>query len=255
MLGKKQVVLIMALPIAIVFLISLVLHAPASLVMSRLAPMLMTNGVDPQQVVLGGTLRDGQMQMHRQGIPFYMAWQLQLGALWRLGYGSDLTLGGPVALKASWQKQPGKWAIQLKDVQTQSGDASWLLPELAMPAWRSRDMQFARSHQGEWLQASGELTSNGGLLRLNLQGQIQEMQIPASVLHWKVVNKNLVGELTQRADGGALAAVTLTADQRIQWQIRERLLRLKPGYLGKNDLDLVVLTVSEPLSSSDGNRK
>ena len=86
MLGKKQVVLIMALPIAIVFLISLVLHAPASLVMSRLAPMLMTNGVDPQQVVLGGTLRDGQMQMHRQGIPFYMAASarstLALG-LWR----------------------------------------------------------------------------------------------------------------------------------------------------------------------------
>lgn len=253
MLGKKQVVLIAALPIAIVFLISMLLHAPAQVLLSRLSPALTAGGIDPQQVLLGGTLRAGQIQAQRQGSPFYMAWQLKLAALWRLSYGADVILAGPVSLKASWQKQPGQWVVQLSDVQTQGGDASWLLPQLAMPAWRSREMQFARDTSGEWRQGRGELSSNGGLLRLNLQGQIQEMHIPAAVLRWKIVNKNLVGELTQRADGGALAAITLTADQRIQWQIRERLLRLKPGYLGKNDLDLVVLTVSEPLSPS-GNQ-
>jgi len=251
-LGKKQKWFMMAIPIVIVLLISLVLHAPASLVVSRLAPVMVANGVDAGSIALGGTLLDGQLQTRRQGAPLYIAWQLQLGSLWRFAYGADLILGGPVALKASWQKQPGQWSLQVTDVRTQAGDASWLLPQLVMPAWRSDSMQFARNTKGEWLNASGELVTQGGLLRLNLQGQVQEMQIPAATLRWRIVNQNLVGELSQRADGGALAAVTLTADQRIQWQIRERLLRLKPGYLGKNDLDLVVLTVSEPLSSQGG---
>ncbi len=252
MLGRKQKWFMMAMPIVIVLLVSLVLHAPASLVVSRLAPVMAANGADAGSVALGGTLLDGQLQTRRQGMPLYIAWQLQLSSLWRFAYGADLILGGPVALKANWQKQPGQWSLQVTDVLTQAGDASWLLPQLVMPAWRSDTMQFARNTKGEWLNASGELVTQGGLLRLNLQGQIQEMQIPAALLRWRIVNQNLVGELSQRADGGALAAVTLTADQRIQWQIRERLLRLKPGYLGKNDLDLVVLTVSEPLSSQGG---
>ena len=251
-LGRKQKWFMMAMPIVIVLLISLVLHAPASLVVSRLAPAMAANGADAGSVALGGTLLDGQLQTRRQGMPLYIAWQLQLSSLWRFAYGADLILGGPVALKANWQKQPSQWSLQVTDVRSQAGDASWLLPQLVMPAWRSDTMQFARNTKGEWLNASGELVTQGGLLRLNLQGQIQEMQIPAAVLRWRIVNQNLVGELSQRADGGALAAVTLTADQRIQWQIRERLLRLKPGYLGKNDLDLVVLTVSEPLSSQGG---
>jgi len=251
-LGRKQKWFMMAMPIVIVLLISLVLHAPASLVVSRLAPVMAANGADAGSVALGGTLLDGQLQTRRQGMPLYIAWQLQLSSLWRFAYGADLILGGPVALNANWQKQPGQWSLQVTDVRSQAGDASWLLPQLVMPAWRSDTMQFARNTKGEWLNASGELVTQGGLLRLNLQGQIQEMQIPAAVLRWRIVNQNLVGELSQRADGGALAAVTLTADQRIQWQIRERLLRLKPGYLGKNDLDLVVLTVSEPLSSQGG---
>ena len=251
-LGRKQKWFMMAMPIVIVLLISLVLHAPASLVVSRLTPVMAASGADAGSVALGGNLLDGQLQTRRQGIPLYIAWQLQLSSLWRFAYGADLILGGPVTLNANWQKQPSRWSLQITDVLTQAGDASWLLPQLAMPAWRSESMQFTRNTRGEWLNASGELVTQGGLLRLNLQGQIQEMQIPAAVLRWRILNQNLVGELSQSADGGALAAVTLTADQRIQWQIRERLLRLKPGYLGKNDLDLVVLTVSEPLSSQGG---
>jgi hypothetical protein len=248
-LGRRQKWFLMALPVVLVLLLSLVLHAPASLVLSRLAPVMTANGVDSSNAGFGGILLDGQLQTRRQGMPLYIAWRLQLSSLWRFAYGADLTLGGPVALKANWQKQPGQWSLQITDVLTQAGDASWLLPQLVMPTWRSEGMRFTRNTQGEWLNASGELVTQGGMLRLNLQGQIQEMQIPAATLRWRIVNKNVVGELKQLADGGDLAAITLTADQRIQWQIRERLLRLKPGYLGKNDLDLVVLTVSEPLSS------
>jgi len=180
-LGRKQKWFMMAMPIVIVLLISLVLHAPASLVVSRLAPVMAANGADAGSVALGGTLLDGQLQTRRQGMPLYIAWQLQLSSLWRFAYGADLILGGPVALNANWQKQPGQWSLQVTDVRSQAGDASWLLPQLVMPAWRSDTMQFARNTKGEWLNASGELVTQGGLLRLNLQGQIQEMQIPAAV--------------------------------------------------------------------------
>ncbi len=250
--GKKHVVIMMAIPVALMLLASLLLHAPASLLLSRLAPALSPFGIVANDVRVGGTLLDGQVQMQRQGQPLYLAWRLQLGQLWRLAYGADITLAGPVELRADWQKRPDGWALSLTDVKTQAGDASWLQPQLVLPAWRSSQMQFSRAINGDWQSGSGELQTEGGLLRINLQGQTQEMQIPASVLRWRLVKNNLVGELRQRADDGALAAITLTADQRIQWQIRERLLRLKPGYLGRNDLDLVVLTVSEPLSSQGG---
>ena len=252
MLGKMQVRIMVAIPVALMLLMSLLLHAPASLLAARLTPLLAAAGATSGGITMGGTLLDGQLQVQRQSQPLYVAWQLQLGALWRLAYGADIHLAGPLALQADWQKRPGSWSLVLTDVKTQAGDASWLQPQLVLPSWRSSQMQFSRAIDGDWQSGSGQLQTEGGLLRVNLQGQLQEMQIPASVLRWRVVNKNLVGELRQQADDGALAAITLTADQRIQWQIRERLLRLKPGYLGRNDLDLVVLTVSEPLSSQGG---
>lgn len=251
-LGKKQVRIMVAIPVALMLLLSLLLHAPASLLASRLASVMSASGTMAGNVVMGGTLIDGQLQAQRQGQQLYLAWQLQLGALWRLAYGADIYLEGPIALKAAWQKRPDGWSLMLTDVRTQAGDAGWLQPQLVLPSWYSPKVVFDRTSNGEWRSGSGELQTEGGLLRINLQGQIQEMQIPAAALRWRVVNNNLVGELRQRADDGALAAITLTADQRIQWQIRERLLRLKPGYLGRNDLDLVVLTVSEPLSSQGG---
>ncbi len=250
--GKKQVMIMMAIPVALMLLASLLLHAPASLLSSRLAPALPLMGAAASDIKVGGTLLDGQLQMQRQGQPLYLAWQLQLGNLWRLAYGTGITLAGPIELRADWQKRPDAWMLGLTDVKTQAGDASWLQPQLVLPAWHSPQMQFSRAVNGDWQSGSGELQTEGGLLRINLQGQMQEMQIPAAALRWRVVKNNLVGELRQRADDGALAAITLTADQRIQWQIRERLLRLKPGYLGRNDLDLVVLTVSEPLWSQGG---
>lgn len=251
-LGKKQVRIMVAIPVALMLLISLLLHAPASLLAARLAPVLAAAGATAGGIAMGGTLLDGQLQAQRQGQSLFVAWQLKLGSLWRLAYGADIRLAGPIALMADWQKRPGSWSLALTDVKTQAGDAAWLQPQLVLPSWRSSQMQFSRTGDGSWQSGTGQLQTEGGLLRVNLQGQIQEMQIPASVLRWRVVNNNLVGELRQQADDGALAAITLTADQRIQWQIRERLLRLKPGYLGRNDLDLVVLTVSEPLSSQGG---
>lgn len=252
MLGNKQIRIMLAIPVALMLLASLLLHAPVSLLASRLASAFSANDALAANVEMGGTLLNGQLQMRRQGQPLYMAWQLQLDALWHLAYGADISLAGPMELKAAWQKRPGDWSLAVTDMRTRAGDASWLQPQLILPSWRSTQLAFSRASNGDWRAGSGELQTEGGLLRVNLQGQIQEMQIPASTLRWRVVNTNLVGELSQRADGGALAAITLTADQRIQWQIRERLLRLKPGYLGRNDLDLVVLTVSEPLSLSGG---
>jgi len=238
-LGKKQVRIMLAIPVVFMLLASLLLHAPASLLASRFAAVNAT---------IGGTLLDGQVQVQRQGQPLYLAWQLKLDALWRLAYGADIDIAGPIALKADWQKRLGGWSLSVTEVKTQAGDASWLQPQWILPSWRSSQLAFSRASNGDWRSGSGELQTEGGLLRINLQGQTQEMQIPAAALRWRVVNNNLLGELRQRADDGVLAAITLTADQRIQWQIRERLLRLKPGYLGRNDLDLVVLTVSEPLS-------
>lgn len=238
----------LAIPVTLVLLVSLLLHAPASVLAPRLASASPLPLVDP---AFGGTLLSGQLQMQQQGLPLYLAWQLRLDAWWHLAYGADILVAGPVALKANWLKRLGGWTFSVSDVRTPAGDASWLQPELVLPAWRSSQMTFGRDSNGNWSEGSGELQTEGGLLRMNLQGQIQEMQIPAAALRWRVVNNNLVGELRQRDDGGALAAITLTADQRIQWQVRERLLRLKSGYLGRNDLDLVVLTVSEPLSPPD----
>ena len=252
MLGKKQVVIMMAIPVALMLLVSLLLHAPASLLVSRLAPALLSANPVASDMSVGGTMLDGQLQMQRQGQPVYLAWRLRLDGLWRMAYGADIALAGPVQLHAGWQKSPGAWTLTVNDLNTQAGDASWLQPQLVLPSWRSANMTFGRAANGDWRSGSGVLQTEGGLLRMNLQGQIQEMQIPAAVLRWRLVNQNLVGELRQRADDAALASITLTSDQRIQWQIRERLLRLKPGYLGRNDPDLVVLTVSEPLFSQGG---
>lgn len=246
MLSKKQIRIMLAIPVTLALLVSLLLHAPVSMMSSRLAVML-PQEIRDQGVMFGGTLLDGQLQMQQQSRPLYLAWQLRLNDLWRLAYGADIQLAGPVALKATWLNRLTGWTVSVSEVSTQAGDARWLQPELVLPSWHSAGMTFARDDNGNWSAADGELQSDGGAFRINLQGQIQEMQLPAATLRWRVVNNSLVGELRQREDGGALAAITLTADQRIQWQIRERLLRLKPGYLGQNDLDLVVLTVSEPL--------
>lgn len=248
MLGKKQIRIMLAIPVASVLLLSLLLHAPVSLLATRLDAALSMSDFLTPPVALGGTVLDGQLQAQRQGRPLYVAWKLRLDALWQLSYGAEINLVGPMALTADWRKSPRSWSLTLPQLQTQAGDASWLQPQLVLPAWRGRHLAFSRANDGRWLEGGGELQTPGGLLRMNLQGQIQEMQIPAAALRWRVVGNNLQGELRQQADGGVLAALTLTADQRIQWQIRERLLRLKPGYLGRNDLDLVVLTVSEPLS-------
>ena len=165
MLGKKQVRIMVAIPVALMLLLSLLLHAPASLLAARLTPVLAAAGVTAGGIAMGGTLLDGQLQAQRQGQPLYVAWQLQLGSLWRLAYGADIRLAGPVALMADWQSRPGSWSLALTDVKTQAGDAAWLQPQLVLPAWRSSQMQFSRSIDGNWQSGSGQLQTEGGLLR------------------------------------------------------------------------------------------
>lgn len=230
----------LALPVLLVFLLSLLLHAPSRLASGFLPPALQVDA-------WGGSLIDGQMQ-GRVGLqPVQLGWTWHPASLFRLALALGLDLQAPV--KAGLQLQRGPWSLSatIAQLRIPAGAAPWLGPGAVTPAWQGSGLAFTRRHSGAWRQGEGTLMTPGGPLRLNLQGQIQELVLPAARIVWQVKGDDLVGELRQSEGNAALATVTLTGDHRIQWQVRDRLLRLKAGYVSQNDPDLVVLTVAEPL--------
>lgn len=235
---SKRVLL--AVPILLALLLSASLHAPSRLLASSLPPAL-------QAQAWGGSLLSGQMQGYYRSQSLHAAWRWLPSRLLRLQLGLELGLHGPLEAEALLLRGPFSRAVYVSLLRIPAGNADWLASGTLLPAWQGRDMHFARKSSGEWTAGEGLLLSNGGALRLNLQGQVQELVLPPASIRWQVREGALAGELRQRADNAALATLTLTADNRIQWQVRDRLLRLKPGYSSQNDPDLVVLTVAEPL--------
>ena len=65
MLGKKQIRIMLAIPVAIALLVSLLLHAPASMLASRLSALLSHEAL-VADARFGGTLLNGQLQMQQQ---------------------------------------------------------------------------------------------------------------------------------------------------------------------------------------------
>lgn len=190
----------------------------------------------------------GQFAATYRGRPLYAAWQLRWQDLLRLQAGLTLRLRGDIGADAVLRRGLlGGWRLELASLALMPEAGGWLLPGSQLPAWRGQDVVLARAGSGAWREAEGRLTSAGGPLQLSLQGQVQSLTLPPATLRWSLREQDLVGELRQRDGDLPLASLTLTASQRIQWQLRDRLLRLKPGYASQNNPDLVVLTVSEPL--------
>lgn len=232
--------LLLALPVVLVFLLSLLLHSPARVISSVLPPALQVD-------TWGGSLRDGQAQGRFQQQPVHIAWDWHPASLLRLSLGLDLVLQGPVSAALALDRGPLALALDISRLHIPAGAAPWLGTGTVLPAWQGSGLRFVRRHAGAWRQGEGVMTTAGGPLRLNLQGQVQALTLPPSRVAWRVQDDDLIGELRQIDGNAALATLTLTADHRIQWQIRDRLLRLKAGYVSQNDPDLVVLTVAEPL--------
>lgn len=226
--------------ILLVFGLSAIYHAPARILAPVLAP---TIGVTQW----GGTVFDGQVLGAYKQKPFYMTWQWQVSALWRLNLRANASVSGPFDATVAASKSPLGWDIDLSQLRLPAGPSVLLGAGTIIPAWRSAALTIARASDGQWTAANGAMVTEGGLIRLNLQGQIQEITLPAATLTWTINDGNLVGDLRQREGKMALATLTLTADDRIQWQIRDRLLRLKPTYSSQNNPDMIVLTVAEPL--------
>jgi hypothetical protein len=224
----------------LVFGFSVLYHAPARL----LAPLMQpTIGVSNW----GGTLFNGQMLGAYSQKPFFITWQWRAAEVLRLRLSANASVAGPFDAVLAASKSPLGWQMDMTDLRLPAGQSVFLGPGTAIPAWKSPSLVIARSSDGYWTQAEGSLLTAGGMLRLNLQGQVQEINLPSSALNWTIKDGNLVGDLRQREGNMALATLTLTHDNRIQWQIRDRLLRLKPTYSSTNSPDLIVLTVAEPL--------
>lgn len=240
LLSRRLRTVLFILPVVLVGMLSLLVHAPGERVLRWLQPSL------PVQAV-SGSLATGEaiLQLRQQG--WHVAWDWQPARLLLLGLGVEARVQGPLQADAAYQRGPLSWRLALSGVSIPAGPAEWLGPGAVLPGWQGDALVFSRRHGGAWRGGEGELRTAGGPFRLDMQGQVQALVLPPALWRWRVVDGNLVGELSQRAGNGALATVTLTADNRIQWQLRERLLQLKPGYAGRNNPDLVVLTVSEPL--------
>ena len=224
----------------LVFGFSALYHAPARL----LAPLMpATLGVNSW----GGTVFNGQMLGAISQKAFFITWRWHALDVLRLRLSAQASVAGPFDAVMAAAKTPLGWQIALTDLRLPAGPSVLLGAGTAIPAWQSPSLLIARARDGQWTQADGAMLTAGGLLRLNLQGQVQEINLPSATLTWTINNGNLVGDLRQRDGNMALATLTLTADDRIQWQVRDRLLRLKPTYTSTNSPDLIVLTVAEPL--------
>lgn len=224
----------------LVFGFSALYHAPARLLAPLMAPTLGVNN-------WGGTLFNGQALGAFKQKPFFITWQWRAIELWRFRLSAQASVAGPFDAVMTASKSPLGWQMHLSNLRLPAGQSVLLGPGTAIPAWQSPSLRIARASDGQWIEADGSLLTAGGMLRLNLQGQVQEINLPSSALNWSIKDGNLVGDLRQRAGNMALATLTLTHDDRIQWQIRDRLLRLKPTYTSTNSPDLIVLTVAEPL--------
>ena len=230
----------LALPVLLIFLLSLLLHAPSRL-LSGLLPS------DLQVEAWGGSLIDGQLRGRVGQQSVQLAWVWHPAALLRLSLDMDIRLATPLQASFRLTRGPLADALAVSALRIPAGAAPWLGQGNVTPGWQGHDLSFSRRHAGAWHQGEGVLTSPGGPLRLDLQGQVQELVLPPARIVWRNQADSLVGELRQADGNAALATLTLTGDNRIQWQVRDRLLRLKAGYASQNDPDLVVLTVAEPL--------
>lgn len=230
----------LSLLLLLTFLLSLLLHAPARVVSGQVPPVL-------QAGEWGGTLLTGQVSGRYGQWPLYLAWDWRLSALWRLAIGVDAEVRGLVDARVEASRGPLSWRVDMATLRIPAGPSDWLGRGTVLPAWQGGGLAFSRRHGGAWQAGSGSLSTPGGLLKLNLQGQTHEIQLPPARIIWRVSEGALIGDLRQVEGNAALATLTLTADNRIQWQIRDRLLRMKAGYSSQNDPDLVVLTVAGPL--------
>lgn len=227
------------LPFILVVLVSLLAHAPSRVLQSSLPA-----NFQPER--WGGSIFNGQVAGRYQQFPAYVDWNWRQSGLLTLSLAGDLRVRSTLTADLSLSRGIFNWRIDAPLVALAAGAVPGLPAGFIMPAWRGGNIQLARAYSGEWQQASGRLLTAGGPMRLVLQGQVQEVSLPAAVIELSLRDQDLVVDMKTDA-GEALATMTLTADRRVQWQLRDRLLRLKPGYVSQNDLDLIVLTVAEPL--------
>lgn len=229
-----------ALLLSLVFVVSVLLHAPAQQLARGLPP---TVGVK----AWGGTVTQGQFDGAYQQQPIFLSWDWRLPALLagRIEAQSQVigTVNGQLHLRLS----PLSWQASLQRFSLKPGNWMVLPPGTQMPAWQSSEVVLKRASSGEWLEAKGAMTTPGGPSRLVLQGQVQEFTMPKAVMRFTVENGGLLADLRQSEDNAPLARLTLSADNRLEWRVRDRLLRLSPKYVSTNEPDVEVLTVSEPL--------
>jgi hypothetical protein len=227
------------LPFVLIVLASLLVHAP-----SRVLQSSMPESFQPER--WGGTIFNGQVVGRYQQFPTYIDWSWRTSGLFTFSLAADLRIRSSLTADLNLQRGPMAWRIDVPQLVLAAGAVPGLPAGFVMPAWRGGNIQVSRAYSGEWQEASGRLLTAGGPMRLVLQGQVQEIALPAAVIELSLRDQDLVADMKTDA-GEALATMTLTADHRVQWQLRDRLLRLKPGYVSQNDLDLIVLTVAEPL--------
>lgn len=219
---------------------SLVLHAPAQQLARWLPP---TVGV----MSWGGTVMNGQFSGAFKQQPLYVSWNWQLSSLLLAKLAAETEVRGAVNGNLAVSSSLFGWQATLQRFMLDSGNWMILPPGTQMPQWQSAGINIERSSDGEWLAADGVLTTVGGAARLMLQGQVQELTLPAATMTLRIDKGSLVAELTQTADKSALARLSLSADNRLEWRVRDRLLRFNPKYISANEPDVEVLTVSEPL--------
>lgn len=231
--------ILLTLPVLVVLALSLSLHAPA-----RLLAGLVPVGLGVER--WGGTLADGQVSGRFRQQPFHVSWALELPALFRLSLQARVRVQGPLEADLVFQRHPLGWSIHADRLSFQPEASVWVGAGMQLTRWQGGPLRLSRRGDGGWHEASGDLRTPGGPMQLSIQGQVHALTLPPSRLALAVEEDALRVSLMQN-DRRPLASVSLSADQRIEWQLRDRLLRLKAGFVSQNDPDLVVLKVSEPL--------
>ncbi len=209
----------------VVVLWTVVVHAPASWVVSRIAADSGVRFASVQGTVWDGSLVWVNSAEHALPLNWNCGLDLRgMDCLLRVGAQGDLRIS---VLPRHWRAESSYWVIP-----------AWVPMALLPATFFSSDLEvrdlIAQGDLGDparW-NVSGRLHYGGGLTRLALQGQPYSVRMPEVVLHPRQASDQMLWELDEM-DGSILARFFVQPGHRYRVELAQRLLALSPLYQGK----------------------
>ncbi len=226
--------------------LALLAQAPA-----RLMQKFWPASLPVQATAWGGSLWSGQMAWRHGETQGQLRWRLRP---WTLVLGKlslDLEAGGALQLNGRAALGLGGWSVSGLQGEVPGEliqgflPGGWSFPGAVQMQGVSLGREGYKS--GAWDEALGQLAWGGGAMRLSVNGQSQDAQLPPLNIVLGLADDKLQLRLVEAAGQSALGEVLLGADNMLETRLRQRLLRYSPSYRGQGDPEQVVVTSRQPL--------